>query len=411
MSLSAPTSLQIPNALVRAGCVNEFNNSVLLVDTINGVIRQIDMATLTRIEPYCPLSNVTPIGIAMMSSASAIVCFSGLNTIDLVELSGGYKTTHGVANSLPNESQTQARGQKIATDPINKIAAIISSSTSLNMFNAINYTNYTPANFTIKANTQLSTVIYKEPNRFLIGTTAGEIYEIDQFGSILKRMELANPNTNGNNLTIMNPRIIAMSYDNNLLLVSTEPGLLYQIDWSTLTQLNMINSNCASQGYLLSNSASGTCLGSLSPQLANNKVMIELDFTVGTGVAVGKAPLLLPSNKQIIDLGINRVTGKGWIVQQFQDTFISNTTPIVASLTLVDVIPRDTVTRPFVFQNNGVHITARLILIDLSTSRVLLDTYAQSPGTYRVPTGKDVLELVKVGDGATALWDVSRYTT
>ena len=410
MTLSAPMPLVIPNALIRAGCVNEFNNSVLLVDTVNGNIRQIDMATLGRIEPYCPLSNVNPTGIAMLSSASAIVCFSGTSTLDVVELSGGYRSSYGVPNSLPSESQQQARGQHIATDPISKVAVIISGSVNINIFNGVNFLGSTPTNFTIKANTQTLCVIYKESNRFLVGTSGGEIYEIDQFGSSLKRMELVNPNTSGNQLTSMNPRIVAMSYDNNLLFVSTEPGIGYVIDWSTLTQLSTMSINAASQGLLISNSASGTCIGSISPQLNNNKVVVEFDFTSGTAAA-GKNPLLLPSNTQIVDVGINRVTGRGYIVQQITSNFQSNAVPITAILTLTDITPRDTVVRPFINTDGGTHVKARIILIDLTVDEILLDTYAQSPGTYRVPTGKDVLELVKVGDGATALWAVSRYTT
>jgi len=55
------------------------------------------------------------------------------------------------------------------------------------------------------------------------------------------------------------------------------------------------------------------------------------------------------------------------------------------------------------------------MLLDDTTSnmvgRPLLDTYMQSPATYRVPTGKTLKVMVKVGEGEDAVWQINSLTT
>ena len=77
--------------------------------------------------------------------------------------------------------------------------------------------------------------------------------------------------------------------------------------------------------------------------------------------------------------------------------------------------PRASTTRTFTVQNNGINQVARLVLLDdtggQGTDTVLLDTKMQSPATYTVPTGKTIIEIVRIGEGTNSLWDVSTYST
>jgi len=406
MSISNIQSVVITGALLRSGCVNEFNNTLLIIDSNNGLIRQFDMSTLSRVEPYCPLSNTQPIAMALLSPASAMVGFSGSNALDIVELSGGYRFSTTLAQTMPSQSNTVSKGQQMAADPINKIGIAVTTTTTISIINGNNFTSYSPTNLSFRSGTQPSCVILKETGKFLIGTSQGEIYEIDLFGNPVRRMILTNPNTSGTQNTAMNPRIVTMAYDNNMLIVTTETGLIYTIDWSTGTELRINSSTSSAQGFLLSNSASGVCLGAVGAVTTVNKLVAELDFTVGN-TSIGLAPALLNSGAQIIDLGIHTQTGRAWVIQQTTTSPVG-ITPIIATVFFMDLNVRPTairtITAPAPF--------ARVTIIDLTTDATYLDTYMSSPGSYRIPTGKSsLLEYIKIGDGATALWDLSRYST
>lgn len=411
MSFYNLQSIKVDNAVFRGGCTDELNNQLLLIDSNNGLIHKFKMDTLARLEPYIPLSNNTPLGIALLSTTSAIVMFASLNTVDVVELAGGYRSTYSITTSTPSFGNTAAKGQLIASDIDNKIAVTITTQPLINIFSGNTFSAASTNNIVIRIGTSPSCVIYKEPNRFFVGTTAGEIYEMDSLGTFRVRMELSNPNTTGNTLSIMNPRIVSMSWDNNLLLVATEPGIIYLIDWSTRSVIRTISSNNTAQGYLLSNSASGMCIGGIAPATTVNKVINELDFTINP-VTIGTVPACTPSTTQLIDLGINVTTGRAWAVQQVTTVFTSNANPVTANIYFMDLNVRPTTARNIVVQNPvGVDVKARVTLMDLVSGNQILDTYIQSPGTYRVPTNKPITELIKIGDGTNSLWDLSQYIT
>lgn len=390
----------------RGTCLNPYNNTMLLVDSSNGLVRQYDLSTYSRIEPYCYLSNTTPTGIAMVSSTSAMVCFSGQSSVDLVELSTGHRVTIATPNSTPSQASTVAKGQQIAGDPTNKYALILTTQNLVTLINCNNPTLPRAINtaVSLRSGSTPSTVILKEPGRFLIGSSYGEIYEMDLTGNPVKRMVLSNENSIGTPISVMDPRIVGMSYDNNMLLVTTEVGIIYLIDWSSLTILRTYGANQSNQGILISESASGVCLGVVAPVTSQDKVVMEFDFTVSP-LSVGKNPLHLNSGTQIIDVGIHPTTGRGWVIQQTTTTGATTTTTIF----FFDVSVRATTTRTVTSANSG---QFRLIIVDRYDNSTYLDTLAGlSPATYRVPSGKNIREIVKIGDGATALFSLTYDTT
>lgn len=399
-------AIPIVDALFRGGFTDEASNQLLLVDSSNGLIRKFNMDTYQRVEPYLPLSNITPLGVAMISAASSVTLISSSPTMDISEISGGYRYTipTGGGNG-PFQSGTQAKGQQIAADPAAKIGFAIASAATMTRINGNTFTLSVPPDISFKSGTVGSAVIYKEPGRFLAASSGGEIVEINLQGGIVRRMFLSNENTTGDQLNQMNPRIVSLAYDNNIVIATTETGQVVCIDWTTLTPIRTTTSAGAAQGTLMSNSASGfvvMCPNSAAGTI--NKVAVEVDFT--TSNLATTDTLYLASPGQIVDLGINTQTGRGWIIQQ-----VTTTAPLRAILYFFDLVVRPSTTRTITVNNNGVSAKSRVILADLVSSTVYLDTYSSSPATYRVPTGKTILELIKVGNGTTALWDLSQYST
>lgn len=402
MSISNIVTILASGVQARGTCANPFNNSMLLIDSSNGLIRQYDLTTYARFEPYCYLSNTQPIGIAMCSSSSAIISFSGLTAYDLVELSTGHRVTGTLPNAAPSQSSTAAKGQQIAADPTNRYALFLSSTNALSLLNLNSPGIPSGVNLPVlRSGSVPSSVILKETGRFLVGTSYGELLELGLSGTVISRMILSNSNTLGNQVTVMNPRVVGMAYDNNLLLVSTEVGIIYVIDWSTLTILRTYGANNTPQGILLSDAASGVALASLAPVSTRNKCVVEVDFTVAPA-SFGTQPFFLNSGTQVVDIGINPNTGRGWVVQQTTTSGATTT----ATIFFFDSSTR--ATRLRTTSVTGIASTSRfrLIIIDRDNYTVYLDTLASSPATYRVPEGKNIIEVVKLNDGTSGSYSL-----
>jgi hypothetical protein len=355
--------------------------------------------------------TTTPYCGCMINSASAVVVSSN-TTVDFVNMSNMFKQTvaGGATPSVPNA--LQSKQQFVAADTSAGVAVANGSNSSSNTLMKITASPQAVSTFTIPnvgSTDNIQTVIFKSSGRWIVGTFFGNLFEIDSSGVVYGEMSLsplagetagrqASPTTANS--------IYQMSYDNNLLVVNTTIGL-YLVDWGskTILQSNQaFGTGASSPGLQLCQGASGVTVITDSC-LSNESTSIrELDCTI--------KPLTINS-VAIATLG------SATPVISFSPTYqISAYMDANNRAKSVSISPRASTTKTVWVQSassGGVDQQARLIIIDdtngVNNSYVILDTVMQSPATYRIPTGRTLMELVKVNNGANATWDVSRYST
>lgn len=345
--------------------------------------------------------------ICMINNASAVITSSSSTNVDWIELSGLYRSnltsTGGAALS------STAKGQQLAGDTSLGVAYGVTA--TANTLMRMVASTQTAAGVTLPGlgSSQFipTAVILRTTGKWLVGGQQ-KIYEIDQFGNVTDQLSINfSPNTgvpvNINSSAEMNPTVSSMSMDNNLLLVALNGGFLVLYDWSTKTRLwdSEYVAQATSKAGVLSNSSSGVCLvGDNNSIFSINQPTYECDFSTNS---------MIQYQSRIFNDNTNPIVSAVMSTTTNTAVYIQGTTPKVRVLS---VVPIDTVLRTFTVQVNGVHVKADLILLDdtTGTAKRLLDTYFQSPGTYRLPTGKTIIELVKNGEGANAVWDESTYT-
>lgn len=403
MSLTFDGNISPTSTIMRDGCTDETNNRVCIVDSSSTTFRAYSLNS-----PFTQFgSNTTcltnPAAICLINTASAVIRSNSVTTTDFVELSTNYRTNTGV--SVGGAVPATSKGQQCAGDTSLQVAFFASATNQVitrvsipaNSIQSITIPNMSASNVTC--------VILKSSGRWLIGTSDGEIYEIDAAVNVIDSWHsnlMPSLGMQRSNLSIPASSIQFMSYDNNILTFSDTDGNLFIMDWSTKAMLYQSHTALGNdKGYCLSNGASGVTL--ISMDYANNtiKPISELDITVLPGTL--RDTLFTDSAAPVCSMGINTTNGKCWAIQ--------NTTEKIRVFT---VTPRSTVTPTFTIQVNT-DVKAELLLLDdtngQGTLQVILDTEVQSPGTYRLPSGKNLIACVKYGEGSTALWELHRIAT
>lgn len=383
-----------------SGCIDSVtdsvNNRVLTLHTDNS-LRGYSLNTL--LQTYVATGLTTQVrGMCVLNSASAVV-MSNQTTVDYVELSTGYK--QAVAGGVGSNTQ---RSQLLACDPASSIAM------ALPVFGKqvvkIQATPQTVSNTSLVVadiNCVFQCIILKSPGRWLIGTNYGYVYEMDTNFNIVDQLRIRFETSVGTTLSVslIEPYISNLSYADNLLTVGADLGV-WVFDWTTKTQLKFSPASSTTTQFntILSNMSSGICLHGLQ---TNNKNASFKELDIAIRPLTVRDALGTNANSSVLNLGINPITSVGWAIQ-------SNNL-----LTAFTITPRPSTLRTFTAQIGGIDQKCRLSLIDdtggAGSNFVCFDTIMQSPATYRVPTGKSIIEVKKVGEGTTALWSGSSYST
>lgn len=394
MSLTYVASVTPTSATLRDGSTNELDNQLIVVESSTPSIIIYNMDTQAQVNRWGVSS--APSCVEMVSTGVAAVGYSSTSTIDFVQLSTGFRLSAAAGTTT-----STVKGQLMAAD-LSLQAGFMCSSTSRNYFRFDYAAGGVVTSFTNSAiNTSSATncVILKAPGRWLFGTTFGQVFEVDASGAILDIADFGSTPNSGNISVSTNNanNITYLSYDNNLLLIQWSNGTMTLVDWSTKEVLNQFVNNAG----MLSHAASGVCIGSRNATTTTtSNCLFEVDFTIFPYKVAN--PLFSDQTSAFLAAGINTTTGRGWALQ---------TTPRIR---FFDVVPRSSTTTTYSFEPQGSHVPYRLTVIQddgVGNESVVLDTYSQSPGSYRLPTGKTLINLYRYGEGANALYQASVTTT
>lgn len=396
MSLTYVASVTPSSATLRAGCTNETDNQLIVVESTTPSLIIYNMDTQAQVARWGTSS--APSCVSHVAPGVAAIGYSGTSVIDFMQLSTGFRLSAAAGTTT-----STVKGQLMAADLSLQLGFMVSS-TSRNYFR-FDYgaggvvTSY--LNSAINTSSTANCVILKSAGRWLMGTTAGQVIEINAGGEVVDIADFGNIPTSGNLSVSTNTSnaINALSYDNNMLLICWANGNMQLVDWSTKRVLADYPNSLS----MISHSASGVCLmGRNTTTTTTSNCVLEVDFTTGAPISYAN-PLFTDSTSAILDAGINTTTARGWALQS---------TPRIR---FFDVAPRASTTQTFTFQVAGDHVPFRLLCLDrtggVGTATRLIDTYAQSPGTYRVPTGKTLIVAVGYGEGANALYQGSQIST
>lgn len=198
--------------------------------SVQPAFRVYDLNTLVPLAST-GLTNSNPSGVALISSASAVVVSSaGTANCEFVNLTGLNRS-----NITTNAGTTMysAYGQQIAANPATKYGIATKSTTgSVTLINGNTFalSSLTPSGSVLSG--QNATCVAVKDDNFLIGTTNNMVHEIDTSGTVIKSVTLpSTPQV----AALTNLRAGHLSYYNNLLLVTNTAGLVYLYDWSQST--------------------------------------------------------------------------------------------------------------------------------------------------------------------------------
>lgn len=403
MTLAYVNSISPASAFPRGLAIDETNNVLVLVESTGASLRKYDLTALTQIG-----SNITITGgcaaVALVAGVCAVVPNSGSTGVDVVELSTGYKTTHSGGTTVTNSSL----GQKCASDYTNKIVIMCPNGNTnyIWKFNASTQTFTVNSTFDIAKGSLAISVIYKSANRFLVGTNQGEIVEIDDTLTIVRRITTKIPYAEliGANSTGGPPRqILSMALDNNFLHVCFDANITQVYDYSTGTLLKTLPIAPSSNGFDLSNPYNGLAVRCLNTTSSPGLLIEEIDLSIRPGLLVSQPLQSTMTSQTLFSPRINTSTGRGAAIEQSGPT-----------IRIFDVTARSSTNRTVNVNPGGVHQKFELIIwqdAGVGTADIIIDTVTQSPATVRVPTGKTLYELVIVGDGDNATGHLSTYNT
>ena len=398
MTFTLTASSTLFNATPKDGFMNEFTGSACFVETNVPSFRVVN--TLTAVQSVSGTCLSAPVGTCMITTLSAVVVSSTQTTVDFFEVSSGYRTNVAGGSTAPS---INSKNQLIAGDTVNGVAfacansaqtlVMITSAQSVTTLSNFGYSNDIPYS-----------VILKTPGRFLVGTSHGLIHEINLSGTIVDSFVLPIPQSDGKTPSSGNLSAVpvyCMSYDNNLLLVGTDIAN-YLIDWSTKQVLptQSPQSSTSSSNILFCTGASGETLASHGSSYndSSTNTIFEVDYTVQP--IQTRSRLYMDSTTVINVLALSNNYSRGFSLDNN------------GKIRIFTVSARSTTTRTVSAPTPNTQ--ARLIFLTdqgAGQCQVLLDTYANLPNTYRVPTGNTIMEMIKIGAGAVAQWDVARYST
>lgn len=398
MPLNYINGATLSSSTLSNGYTDETNNRALLVETSTPSFRIYDLNTVSQIG-----SNLTvlssPSAVCMINTASAVVVSSSSSTIDYIEVATNYRTNRSGAVTVPNTSK-----QNLAVDTSSSIAMAVTG-TAKQLFKIDGSTFSTISNIEIVGSSTFTAITLKSTGRWLVGTSIGEIVEVDSSGKVWDRMVISLP-TNASREpdsgSLLDSTVYGLSFDNNMLIVSTGHGMSLLYDWTTKTLLNYTDTHTIAPtvAYIFSNSASGIVCGA-SLSASNNAPIVAYDISSGSIDTDGY--IFTGTSGTVNAIGINRLNNRGWYIQSTNLFRVFSLTP-----------NKTKVQRTFTSQYLGQDVQVELMLLNYGASSIetpILHTSMQSPASYLVESGKTVLEVVKYGEGTNAQFAFNKYTS
>lgn len=380
--------------------VDASNNELYIVETTGPSMRKFNLQTLSQVgSSITTLAN--PGCIALINSASSVIVSTSVSTVDFIENATGYRTNLTGGNAVLNT----LKGQRMASDTTNGVA--IACTGSSNLLVKITATQAV-STITLKGMTNWSAecIIFKSSGRFLVAGKFGKVYEIDLNGSIQDELTVTmDPNTgllaNEADSPLDLPTIYFISYDNNLLTVTTDESISVY-DYSTKTKLwqHQMNQTSGGSQMVLCAASSGESLMARNSIVSAGNPITELNFTT-YGPRLGDT-LFTDNANAVFCTGFAPGLSFGWALHHTIEKIRVFT--VSAPPTTIQ-----TVTLP------SPYLSGRLLVLDdtngVGTIQRVLDTYCLSGNTYRLPTGKTLIGITKMYNGTNAFWCEARIST
>lgn len=247
--------------------VNLALNGNLFVCTSQPRIRLYNQNTLENSRVSQSITSGSQ-SITLINAASAIVHHSSA-VVTFVELSSLHTTTitSGVVSA-----PTSGLGQLAAGNPTLGTALLARSTSGgvLKVLSNATCSSLTPAAL---SGSTVTSVITKD-NKWLLGTSAGRIMEIDDSGTVTTN--IAVPTTPAVSATVQ--QVIGLVYYNNKVLALTDLGFLHLYDWSlpALLDTKFVGSSTTSTFSTLCDLGSGSA--AYIPSRAGQSAILEVYF-------------------------------------------------------------------------------------------------------------------------------------
>ena len=400
MSISFIADITVTASTLRDGYTDSSNDEVYVVNSAGPDLRVFNLTTQAQ-RGSTTTVLASPTGITFLNSSSSVVVSGTSATYDLVENASLYRQNY----SSGNTTFAIDKGQQISGNTSSAIA-FASSSTAGNL---IKFSSSFPTPVSTLTPSWLSggnatTIILKGSN-WLVGTTKGQIVEIDSNSNQIDILTLKDSSLT--NTSLETPIISGLSLSGDTLAIMTVEGKFYVYSWSAKTKLYETifgdSASATGRGTVLCEAASCFCVFAQNKTALNNNVVVECDFTQSPPSF--RDTLFLDATGIVPASGINTSTGRCWVIQQTAN-----------KIRLFDVTPRTTTGLSSVIQRPaGTNVKGRLIrLIDngVGDISVELDTAIDNASTsFPTSTGETIIEIAMNGSGVDEQYGVSTYTT
>lgn len=313
--------------------------------------RRTNLETLA--ESYAAVTCLTnPAGISFITAASCVIVSTTAGTIDLIEVATGYRQNYS-SGTVSANSVAIGKGQRVAGDPISKIAISMADDTAGKVMKINGNT------FTITTHTSISgmtgklTTVIAHPagNLWIAGSNDGKIHELNATPTINKTITLpTTPNTGGAPTWLVS----GLSYFDDKLLVTTAQGMAFLYNYATDTEIkrfflgNVSSGGGAALGTPLCDSASGAVL--YCPNYNKTTIgseVLEYDLVSATTEDIHRTETAQKSSPAV---GIDPIYYKAWAI-------IDTNKVRVFDISSRDEVQVDTVTE----DPEGTPVSARII--------------------------------------------------
>lgn len=311
MALKVYGDLTITASTLRDGTSR--SGKLITIDT-GPKFRKTDLDTL--VEDYTAVTCLAnPVGISFLSIASAIIVSSTSASIDLIELSGGYRQNY-TTNAVAASTVGLGKGQQVAGDPITKIAYSVADNIAgkVQKFNGNTFTISTHTSLT-GVTGKITTLINIASGSWIVGTDDGKIHELDTTPSVVKTITLPTTPAAG---TAPTWKVSGLSYFNDRLMVLTAAGVVFIYTYSTSTVIkkdyfgSVGSGGNALLGTTLCDSASGAVLYSPNfNKTTTGSEVLEYDLVSMTTEDIHRVEL---AQKSCPAVGIDKSTYRAWAI-------------------------------------------------------------------------------------------------
>lgn len=236
MSLVLFGDISAPTTNTYANAVDNGTELDVITSDSTGVFRRFDLTTLGQLGTDVSLkSAVRAVGISMITSACAVIVYGNDTTVDLIQVSSGYRQNYsGGANTALGTSVF--KGQQVAGDPSTSIAFASSSTNGeIVKINGSTFAVSKPTPAALSGAKALTVIVKEGGNAWLLGTNNGKVIEINSSGTSISTITLPTTPNTGSSPTLL---VTGLSMYNDTLIVTTGNGGMYIYTYSTATLVN-----------------------------------------------------------------------------------------------------------------------------------------------------------------------------